>query len=1300
MKKNFSLLFILIAGSAFAQVFPVQVSVHLTPPYSPYLSDYTAPGGQNFAVHVRCNDLSLSGYRCRLRITLEGVGISLTTKEHFQSAPIILAGGGVPEVYYGEDLREYLAPGALDFHGYSRDEYEKSGRLPEGVYRFSVEVLDYNRGTVVSNRGMATAWIVLNDPPLLSLPLNHSKVDLHDPANILFTWTPRHSASPNAAFTTDYLFRLVEIWPENRSPEDAILTQSPLYEVATTGNQLLYGVSEPALLPGRRYAWQVQARDAEGKDLFKNGGRSEVFVFQFGDALPVPQNLQLRWAKPTTLSLRWDPVRISGPEEIKYRLSYRPRRRVPDHRWYETRTKFTEKTLYDLQPNTEYEFRVRAETDIRESEYTEVLVFKTLREAEPEFVCRETEPPPPPADNLPVFPLSVNDTLRAGGYDVLVRDVVQVDGKYFGSGFVIVPWLNGAKIRVTFEGIRVNDQFRLTRGSIKSVWKEESSFVIEEQTPMAAGSAPQAGELDITVVTVDSIISVEGPALIAAVTQDDEGNVVVTTTDGQEQIIPKGESVSVVDNAGNGYVVDRQGNIAKTTATEARAAAARGERKYEWNFRFSRGDGKFGFDVKKFETLAPYYQQADNGTAVPWKAVSTSRPDRIEGALLSGDVDLKSLRFRVGPSWIMPVALDRDKVTLHVHGRGAGLEQELLAIHQLADTLPETVVGKVNLASYNSLRYNLVLVPVNGVPLPGGLTEAAITEGLNDIYRQAVIEWKVTLAEGIEVPFEGTFDDGETGLLSNYTSDMKKVLNAWGRMEANTWYLFIIDEPRNMGTLGYMPRRRQAGFVFAAPHRGNREEFIKTIAHELGHGAFNLKHTFSEHPLPAGITDNIMDYSTGTALYKYQWDQIHEPQGVMDLFQGDGVNAREGLSEEELMDRWHDLPPYQKAAEILAEHLGDTRVYENVKHTCDADQCVVTADLKVGDDITYTIEISLASTMSADDLIMVLISEYRVDLWEAFDVRAENIWDELYHWWRKQNDDLAQQKGWQVSTLNFLADCITAPTMVPAVQGWITGKHWRDGHDLAGWEQGLSILDIFAPGELANGCITRLLVRIGSKTINVLRIPEVSRKIISTAIESGLKVDAFSDTEFILKTAAGDNIARIHGQAFYLLHNGKQIAVDVTKTTTLLGRYNEGMSALVLGKFNRSKMFRVLDIEGWTKPTAPSAGVQASTAFENATEFWKLHNQPFIDDVIRQGDEVVLLSDPTVFRNLFYSNRHGKVINAAGVPIDYTLTGNISTDIRNLLSENGFPTMFGREVVYLAEKLSMSVEELSIKFFR
>ena len=88
------------------------------------------------------------------------------------------------------------------------------------------------------------------------------------------------------------------------------------------------------------------------------------------------------------------------------------------------------------------------------------------------------------------------------------------------------------------------------------------------------------------------------------------------------------------------------------------------------------------------------------------------------------------------------------------------------------------------------------------------------------------------------------------------------------------------------------------GLSSTAPHRGD-EELAKTIAHELGHGMFRLRHTFDSYPsLREGSTANLMDYSKeGTQLRKYQWDYIHHPEAMLGWFQNEEENAYYSLQE-------------------------------------------------------------------------------------------------------------------------------------------------------------------------------------------------------------------------------------------------------------------------------------------------------------------------------------------------------------------------------------------------------------------
>ncbi|MCD9017600.1 fibronectin type III domain-containing protein [Parachryseolinea silvisoli] len=875
------------AARLHAQTYPVQVSTQIAPPFSPYLSDYSAADAQRFMVNFLLKDPTLPEYRCKLRLTIEGVGITIRTKQSFVPQPLVLPGGGIPLQVYGEELEEYFNPNNLDFAGFSKAQYTKGAKLPDGVYRFTVEVLDYNRGTVVSNKGTAVAFIILNDPPLLNMPRTDTKVRILDPTNIPFTWTPRHTGSPNAAFTTEYIFRLVEIWPVTRNPYDAFLSQQPLYEITTNATQIVYGPAEPALIPGRKYAWQVQAKDVEGRDLFKNQGKSEVFVFQFGDALGAPEGLYLQTANPTSLVVRWE-QNVAGTDAVKYRVRYRPHKGRAHDNWYEEESEEQWRALSQLQPETEYEVQVRAEQSVQVSEYGPVKVFKTALPGANEFVCKsDVSPPPAPTTNAPAVRLGINDTIHAGGYDVLVRELSENNnGVYTGSGMAIVPWFMSAKVRVTFKKINVNEQHWLTSGEIKSVWNPDSKFLLTPDKKPDPTTRPTNGEVPVTVAETETLIEIDG-AVIVDVSKNEDGDIVVNTSDGETKTLEKGKSYSIVDAAGNGYIVDKEGNVAKTTAQEARDAAGRGDRNYTIALRFEKGLAVFGFDEKKYDALASNYQQLEGGQYIPWKAVTSSRQDVVNAVLDGTDIDPKKVRFEVNGSPVTHSGFSGGVSTVDMPGKTEGTVEELLALYKPADAANENVLGKLNLVSYDKVTSKLVVVPVNDNGVPGGLSAAAITQKLNDIYGQAVAAWEVKIDPSLSVTLDATFDEGESGMLTNYTDDMKKVINAYGPFVDKTYYLFLVSNPHtNPDAVGYMPRAKQAGFLFV--DNLNADNVVAAIGHELGHGAFNLKHTFSEFGgLTKGTTDNLMDYNHGTALYKYQWDYVHEPQRVFGLFEDD-----------------------------------------------------------------------------------------------------------------------------------------------------------------------------------------------------------------------------------------------------------------------------------------------------------------------------------------------------------------------------------------------------------------------------
>ena len=892
---------ILLSLSLNAQVYPVQGNVVLNPPYSPYLADLTALGSQRFWLSLRLQDPTISTYNCKLRLTIEGVGITIRTKNTFLPPPITLEGGGIPQLFYGDDLAAYFNPANLDFAGLTRSQYERTQRLPEGVYRFSIEVLDYNRGTLVSNKIGTTAWIVLNDPPLLNLPTNNTKINILDPTNIPFTWTPRHAGSPNAAFTTNYVFRLIELAPNAsiQAANAAFLSQPVLFETTLTQNQFVYGPAEPSLLAGRKYAWQVQATDTEGRDLFRNTGKSEVFVFQYGDALGVPRNVLQQGGNATTLSIGWD-LPSQGEMPIQYRIRYKPYT-SPANNWFESVTTNRYYTLGELNPSTNYIVQVRSERGNIFSEYSAPLQMSTTSLEERPYTCGQAPvlTPPTTTEILPrLFP---GDEIRMHDFRMMVLTVEGSNGNFSGTGLLPVSMFNNASVKVRFSG-RVNKNYELA-GEIVSTYAQGSAMalVVDEMENIGADRNTGQNNTDSTSRPMPVAITITG--IIDSVWVQDSVIVVQREDGTQEEIVrPQTQDgtmreVVLTDSVGNSYTVNEAGEVISNGSSATGTVASSVH--YKVNFA-AKEDQHYGFDAKVHQVLNHYETTSIEGDSytVPWKSIETGSFDKVKVTATAQREDLlnevgisagtESLPKQQGENANELLVTLQGKTPEDVTSVSAYLNQE----GTTDSATSKLEVGKLNVISYNKARKRLILISVNGARLE--ISTASLQTELNAIYKQAVVDWQV---EPLESMTDIVYDTDDNGLqygnsswFSNYTGEMRTIMNRYlqGRsLIADTYYLFVVDKTDDPEVMGFMPRMKQVGFICST--KVNSSNVTKTIAHELAHGAFRLEHSF---PLLPQNGDNLMDYSaTGTTLYKTQWDYIHNPVAMLGLFDSDDEGA-------------------------------------------------------------------------------------------------------------------------------------------------------------------------------------------------------------------------------------------------------------------------------------------------------------------------------------------------------------------------------------------------------------------------
>ena len=215
---------------------------------------------------------------------------------------------------------------------------------------------------------------------------------------------------------------------------------------------------------------------------------------------------------------------------------------------------------------------------------------------------------------------------------------------------------------------------------------------------------------------------------------------------------------------------------------------------------------------------------------------------------------------------------------LTLRGRADGTVTSLYAYKAVTDTTEE-VAGKLEVMSYDQQVKKLYIVPVNNAKLPD---VTALQNVLNTVYAQAVTRWEVVpINESVSVTFpNGQMTHGGSSAIAVYNSDQNAIISKFkekNNLESDALYLFFVDNVvgKTGDVAGYMPLQRQVGFIYDSPN-------LFVIVHELGHGAFNLRHTFSPENFIAAehTTQNLMDYNGGTELWKHQWEFIRDPQSV------------------------------------------------------------------------------------------------------------------------------------------------------------------------------------------------------------------------------------------------------------------------------------------------------------------------------------------------------------------------------------------------------------------------------------
>ncbi len=883
-----TLLLLLSSLTVFSQSnYPIYVTPTLTPPYSLRLSDYSTVGSQNLMVQINVNDLNITDLPVKLRIKMETAGVSIETPPTITTTPIYL-NGGVTSILFGEDLRDYFHINNLVFKGYSKEAYKRSGQLPGGFYKFTVEVLHYNTNRLISNSGTTSVWITLGKPPVLKSPANDEQLGQFQGMPLTFAWLASNVGSPVSSGSIQYTFEMWEMRINGINP-NTIAQSMPVFHEEKTFNTFCQIYPATLMLePGMRYAWRITASDISGYIPFEQNGHSEIRTFMYKATCDSVTHLNAK-ARGSSATFVWD----TEPNHTSFNVELRQ----PDTGWLMNSETYDNKAeFFELEQGQSYEMRVQAVCNADPSTVSDYSQWTKVKiPVQKPLIDTLNCPTCGCDDNMPQVELtnfdlrtdlSPGDTLsnKTGTTRFIINKAEpQGEGSYTG---IFYYWAEiwGIKFVCEYENLQVNTDNVIVNMDFESVYDPQYLLDVDELSDYLNDLADDVANLTTGITVKDSIVYEQdfdavyvnaGDSLIA-VSVDENGNITETTLASSTDDLDK---TLVKDKNGDAFVVTGKGEAMgvdefKATGGNSRLLKKHNEEKESKlangmvTFKAS-GDQRYGFDTycEIKSPLQQHYTSLNNGYRPAWKSLPAYGTDVVAADAYEGI----TFKDEMG----IPAIPSGEK--LNLRGSFDGAEVPLYAYKDTS-----TVAGKLNMVSYGPKTNKLYIVPVNGATLPN-VTELKNT--LNSIYAQAVMQWDVqAIQEPVQVSFPGgNMTHGGSGSISTYNADQKAIIKAYtsgGRaLERNAFYLFFVDNVSDKGSniAGYMPLQRQCGFIYGNPK-------LNTIAHELAHGAFNLYHTFSTHGYiaPEGKTQNLMDYTNGaTELWKHQWDKIHNPQDIL-----------------------------------------------------------------------------------------------------------------------------------------------------------------------------------------------------------------------------------------------------------------------------------------------------------------------------------------------------------------------------------------------------------------------------------
>jgi len=882
-----------------AQNYPIQTTVFLTPPYTLSLPQYASSDRLN--IQLLNKDFATPVVQVYLQLRIDGPGITLETKPTYRSAIPITLTAGIPTLLSGQDIADLFNTNNLVLQGINESQFLAGGAyLPEGLYSFSIMAKEYHNALQVSNWGTATTGIFKHLPPIINLPLDQSYVSNQTPQFFQIQFTPRHTISADLMQSVRYRIRMNEVYPTTRNANEVMLSSSlPFFETITDQTSFVYGASEPLLIEGRTYALQVQAIDVNGKSIFDNNGFSQVVSFVYGSACPTPQNIITTAGDGTGLQINWDANQRCRSYVVYYKEE-------GQKNFLSTQAFSNQLRIPQLKANQIYQIKVSGVCAETESDPSALYNFKTIqKESAYQQFAKQCGKPLPSIDlsnAQALLSLENGDVIKAADFDVKVTAATGGNGWFSGAGFVTLPFTGKVPLPCTFDHIFLNTDKRLIKGEIKLL---QAPLEISDRTVKNLGKTWRT----LFGNNWNRYTDINYTGSITKVTRSDNGDLLIEGSNGSQKL-PKGSNTVLTDANGKKYFISAGGQVSEAEGPSTAPivkdlksgegtpkSLPPGMAKVFFNVNVQEGYDAMG--LAQLTAGKTYDQLESNDTTyyAAWKLIQSAEKITLEAEVVQSKkwpCPLDSIRFVRSDGTLLPFTRKGNLFSIQATGRLNLYADAIWAVANYSVAPKQAsqrwILGKLNLINVDVKKQNLVLVPVNG--LGADLQAAALENKMNQLLKQYALQFNVKLGEGLNVKdYDATtevLEAEKTDVQLGYSNALNRFITAyknkqpWLQKNRNndTNYIFVLNLSKD-AVKGFMSLGESYGFVFL----NNAELNPHTLAHELGHGRFQLEHVFGMDLNKAANTQNLMDYAAPFALLNFdQWMQIFDPQLKVNLF--------------------------------------------------------------------------------------------------------------------------------------------------------------------------------------------------------------------------------------------------------------------------------------------------------------------------------------------------------------------------------------------------------------------------------